>query len=287
MPTPAQTAEDLGYSMAFFNSDPELKALLNQAVGPPGWTPQQFVAKLQNTRWFKKNGEAARQIIALKTSDPATYKQRLQSSLSHVSSMAASAGAQLNPATARKLAEVALTMGWTDEQLKTSLIQYIKKDSQGRYHGNAASVREQVRQLSDAYGLTLTDASLGNAVRQIAVGNDTIDTVRAKFVQQAVSRYPGLRDQLLMGTTVEEIVDPYRQSMGKILEVNPAQIKIMDPSIQRALTAKSRDGKPTTSSVWEFEQGLRNDPRWLKTQNAQDSLVGETHKVLQAFGLAT
>jgi hypothetical protein len=37
--------------------------------------------------------------------------------------------------------------------------------------------------------------------------------------------------------------------------------------------------------LWQFENELRSDPRWKKTQNAQDSLMQVGHQVLADFGL--
>jgi hypothetical protein len=39
--------------------------------------------------------------------------------------------------------------------------------------------------------------------------------------------------------------------------------------------------------LWEFQQQLRQDPRWNYTRNAQDSLMGTARKVLQDFGLVS
>ena len=144
MANAADTAANFGYSVAFFNSSPELKNLLNQAV-KGNWTPQQFVAKLQNTKWFKKNGEAARQVIALKTSDPATYKQRLTTASTQVGRIAASMGAALPYGTNTRISENALMFGWSEDQIRAALTHYIKADKSGLYAGGAGAAQMQIR----------------------------------------------------------------------------------------------------------------------------------------------
>lgn len=282
--TAADTAANLGYSMAFFQSDPELKKLLDKAVSG-NWTPAQFVAKLQATTWFKKNGEAARQIYALKTSDPATYKQRYDSAVRQVTQLAYQVGGSMEGGAANKLAEQALTFGWTDDQIKRAIEPYIKAGSDGLFKGGAGGVQMQLRELVSQYGYSPTTDQMGRWVRQVVQGRTNIEQIRQYMMNAASSKFPALKERLQTGETLEDIVAPYKDSYSRVLEVNPKNISVRDKQIEKALSTKGQDGKPAAMSVWEFENTLREDPRWLKTKNAQDQLVGETHKALASFGL--
>lgn len=284
MASAADTAANLGYSMAFFNSDKELKDLLNQAV-KGNWTPAKFVAKLQSTKWFKKNGEAARQMYALKTSDPATYKQRYDSAVRQVTEIAYRVGGSLEGGIANKLAETALTLGWTDDQIKRAMEQYIKPGKDGLFKGGAGGVQMQLRELVSAYGYSPTELQMGNWTRNIVQGRTNIEQVRQILMNQASSKFPALRERLQTGETLEDIVAPYKDSYSRVLEQNPKNISVRDPMIEKALGAKGKDGKPSAMSIWEFESELKKDKRWLSTNNAREQLVGNTRKVLQDFGL--
>lgn len=278
-------AAQYGYSVSFFNSDPELKKLLNSAVSG-NWTPAQFVAKLQATAWFKKNGEAARQVIALKSSDPATYSQRLNTAKTQVQQQAWSMGANVSQAQLSQLSANALMFGWSDAQIKTALGPYIKAGKGGVFLGGGAEIQRQVRDTIAAYGYGETEvAKIENWVRAIATGSATLDSLKENLIRLASSKYPALKDRLAAGETMEDIAAPYRDSYSKILEIPAGQVSLKDAAIQRALAAKDSKGKPTTKTVWQFEEDLRRDPRWLKTNNARDQLVGNTRKVLADFGL--
>jgi hypothetical protein len=37
--------------------------------------------------------------------------------------------------------------------------------------------------------------------------------------------------------------------------------------------------------LWDFEQQLRKDPRWLNTNRAQNDITGVASAVMQMFGL--
>ena len=111
------------------------------------------------------------------------------------------------------------------------------------------------------------------------------DGVRNWMIANASSRYPSLADRLKGGETVAQIADPYVQSQAKILELNPNTIPLTDKLVQSALSGTDAQGKPATKSVWQFEQDLRNDPRYMKTQQAQDASMGMAHQVLQDWGI--
>jgi hypothetical protein len=270
--------------MAFFNSDPELKKLLNSAVSG-NWTPQQFVAKLQNTRWFKTKGEAARQIYALQTADPATFKQRLTTASTQVGRIAAQMGAALPYGTNTEISKHALALGWSEDQIRGALTQYIKGDKSGLYRGGAGAAQMQIREVASDYGYSLSPAQSGNWIKGMVNGSVTIEQVKQQMMAYAASKYPGLADRINAGETLEQIAAPYKDSYSKVLEVPATAVNLRDPAIQKALQAKDAKGKPTTQSVWQFEQDLKSDPRWLQTNNARDQLVGNTRKVLQDFGL--
>jgi hypothetical protein len=66
--------------------------------------------------------------------------------------------------------------------------------------------------------------------------------------------------------------------------MNPADIDLFDPDIRKAVSGVSKDGKPTSQSLWQFEQQIRGSSAWLKSQNAQDSTMSVGKKVLTDMG---
>jgi hypothetical protein len=74
--------------------------------------------------------------------------------------------------------------------------------------------------------------------------------------------------------------------MSQILELPGGSINLFDPTVKKALQYKDpTTGQSTVKPLWQFENELRGDPRWKKTQNAQDSLMQVAHHVLSDFGL--
>lgn len=285
-PSSAETAASFGYSVAFFNSNSELKNLLKQATAG-AWSPARFVAALQNTKWFRTSSESFRKYTALKSSDPATFSQQIASGTAHVLNVANELGANVPNAQAQQLADLALKVGWTDEQLRRYMTMWSLKTDKNGYFGNgkAAALQASFRQLASDYGITVSPAVMTHWVRQGLLGGQDEASIRNSMVEQASSKYVALADRIRGGETVRQIADPYIQSYGKVLETNPDNIKLDDPLLQRALMAKDKKGKPTTQTLWDFEQTLRNDPRWKATQNAQDTMSATANSILKTFGL--
>jgi len=68
--------------------------------------------------------------------------------------------------------------------------------------------------------------------------------------------------------------------------MGPGAMNIQTPLVKQALQYMGPDGKPTAMPMYDFENAVRKDPRWLQTDNAQDSFMSNAHRVLQDFGFA-
>jgi hypothetical protein len=281
--TAAGQAAMFGWSQSVINSDPELKKLFALAT-KENWTTDHFVAKVRDTKWFKTHSDSARQAIILFKADPATYKQNVAQTLASLTSLANQMGAVIPAASLQKMATEAYAFGWNSDQLRQHLVGYIGVDKEGRYSSGAATVQENLSTLAAQYGVDVSPRLMSQWVKGAADGSLNADEVKVWLTQQASSRYPALADRLKAGETLMDIASPYMQSYAQTLELNPNAISLKDNMIQSALSAKDAQGKPTTKSVWEFENDLRNDPRYMKTQQAQDKSMAVGHQVLRDFG---
>lgn len=283
-PTASETAASYGYSLSFFNSNSELKALLGRAT-TNNYSVARFVAELQNTRWFRTSSESMRRFTALQTSDPATLRQNVDSLAARIINMGGSMGATLSQNTANRTAVQALQLGWGEDQIKRFLSSYIAVDQTGHYTGAAGAAENQFREMAADYGVTISEPTLRSWVKNAAMGIEDPQSFELRIKRAAMSKYTALKDRIEAGETVRQIADPYIQSYGKLLELNPETIDLDDPLVQKALQSKDDKGQPSTQTVYDFEQTLRNDPRWAKTNNAQDTMSATANEVLKTFGL--
>lgn len=280
----AELAARFGFAMAVLNSDKELERLFSRAVSQT-WTPERFQAELRNTKWFQKHGESWRNAAVQKAADPASYKASVDQVRTRVSMMAVEMGAALGgQANAQKIAEQAYQLGWDDNQLRQVLAKYVRY-TDGRYLGQAAEWDQELQAYAASMGLRMSASRREHWVKNIAAGKATMDSIQAILRQEAASAFPHLADRINAGETVEQIAEPYRQTMAQLLEINPEGIGLNDPTLRGALAAKDKDGKPVLRTLYDFENDLRNDKRWAKTKNAQDAAMGTVNRVLKDMGV--
>jgi len=280
-----QMEADYGWSMAVLNSDPELKAKFDQAV-KEGWSPGKFVAEIQGTQWYQKHGEAARQAWILQKADPATFNQRVATKMADVVAQSNQYGVKLSADQARKMATDAMTFGWDDNQVRTHIAAYASYSSTtSPLSGQAGAAALRYKRIAADYGQTLDDGQLSSLVRGTINGTVDESWVTKWAMDHAKSAYPALQKRIDAGETLAQIADPYKQAYAKVLEVNPDTINLDDRLVKQALQGKDEKGQPATQSLWQFEDTLRADSRWSKTQNARDSAAATAHGVLQSFGL--
>lgn len=279
----AELASRYGLAMAVINSHPDLKRIFSKAVAQT-WTPERFVAELRNTSWYKKHGESWRNAVIQKNSDPATYKANVDQVRTRVSMMASELGAVATSSTLAKMAENAYMFGWDDNQLRQNLSTYVKY-TDGRMIGQAGQWEQELRQRAADQGVRLSDDWVRNQVKLSVGGKKTFEDAIRGVDEMAASAFPHLADRIRAGDTLADIADPYKQTMAQLLELNAESINLRDPMLRGALAKKDAKGQTVMATLYDFEQEVRNDKRWLKTNNAQDAAMATTNRVLKDMGL--
>lgn len=286
-----ELAARYGWSYSFLKSNNELWGLFNRAVDR-GYSPQRFVAELRDTGWYRKHGEAWRKNQLLKKTDPGTYRQRVQEKTREISDIATQMGVDLPRGGAfRNTAEMAMAMGWNDSHIRDFLSRWVDEFSQtGHYGGQAGEAENELRKYAWQMGVRLSEQALEGHLQNIVSGRQTTEDYKALIQSRAESAFPALANNIRQGQTVMQTMDPYMQTMGSVLEIDPNSLTPFDPQIRRAMHWTPSDNKETGSPeimpMWQFETELRNDPRWLNTDNARKSLMGTARGVLQQMGVA-
>lgn len=283
-------ASEYGYAAAFLNSVPELKNLFKQAQAQT-WTPAEFTAKLQATKWFQTSSVAYRNALLQQKSDPATWAQNVAQVTATIQQQAGSMGAQMSGSVEKQMASDAVMYGWTPAQLQQKMAAYVTTvGNTGNYGGTAGHNENDLKKMALDYGQTLSGQSLQSWVQKMASGAATIDDYQAQMKASAQALYPQYGKQIQAGMTVNDIAQPYIQKMASTLELDPTAITVNDKMIQSALngntngTVGAAGEAGTGMNMYQFDNTLRQDPRWATTKNAQDAAASVTHSILQNFG---
>lgn len=293
-PAPAKlTAADyeaaLGSLSGLLTGVPELRGILQKAVSG-GWATSKFQQQVEQSKWYRTHNSTARELVSLQYSDPAEYKTRVANAMNQVNNLARQMGIILNPRQVQHLAGQFMVQGWDQQELNQQVAgQFNAWDTKHPLRGGAiGAAYQQLQELYGAYGIPVSELSLRYRAQQIAAGVQTVEAYKQSAVSTAQSMYPSLSAQLRAGQTVKDIADPYIQTMSRVLEVDPNSVGVTDPLIRKALQGASvtTGGKTSflSTPIWQFEQQLRNDPRWAKTQNARDTVSTALTAVGRDFG---
>lgn len=269
---------------ALIISVPELQDIYNQAVSGT-WSTDKFIAAIQNSHWWASTSSTARQAFATMKSDPATWNQNINNLQAQMAATAAQLGVQLTPQQAQQIAIDAITNGYDQNTavLDQKMAAFLKPASGNHFGGQAGSYEDQIRQHMMDLGVFMPEAQLDNQIQQIVAGKQSVQGVEAQLRTQSASMYPAYATQINNGMNLSDIASPYMQRAQQLLEMGPGSVNIQTPMIKQALQY-TQDGQPTAMPMYDFEKQVRQDPRWLSTDNAQDAFMSNAHQVLVNFG---
>jgi hypothetical protein len=282
---PQQLAEQYGWAYSFLTSQPELNALFQEAVAQ-SWDATKFQAELQASQWYQDNSQSVRNAQVAKVIDPSTYAAQVAAEKQEIVATASSMGAAISDSLANTIATQQITFGWTPDQVSKALSQYVKLNQSGSFGGQAGQNAMALYEMANNNGVTISPSNMQSMLQKVAAGKTSMEDLQGYIRQIAASKFPALTQQIQAGENVSDLAAPYTTAMQNTLEVGPGQANVNNPIVQKGLNGLSSDGQPTGMNLTDFTNMLRAQPAWSQTQNAQDSVMGAAHTILQSFGFS-
>lgn len=277
---------NLGIPKALIDADPTLSAAFHKIVSKRIDDPTRIEAIIRGTKWWKSRDAAQRKFDGLQYDDPAEFRRQLAQKQADIRTEAQQLGINLKPNELQNIAHMALRNGFDDNELQRALAGHFQYQQNQTYTGQAGSDIQGLQKLASEYYVRIDPGRIDSLTQRMLSGQLTPEAMTDWFKQQALSRFSHLKSQLDSGLTVADVASPYVNAMSQILEVSPTSIKTGDNTILKALQQPDGKGGFQLMPEWQFEDTLRNDPRWLKTDNARDSMLGLGHDLLKSWGVA-
>lgn len=282
-----ELAEQYGLSAALINSSKELKGLFNQAVSG-GWSAAKFGAKLKNSKWWRTQSSTLRKYITQKYEDPASFKQKNTNAYAKFNSMAAQVG--LSPqmkngkasSLLKKISYYSLALGWSDARIKDYLGNFVTTHG-GMMWGEAGENFDKMHELAYTNGLKFSTDRYKKWTREIAAGRSTLQNTESYIRQQAAAKYSAFSEQIKAGQNVIDLAAPYIKSAATLLELPETEVDLNEKLVANAMQGSHAGAN---FPLWQFENYVRNDPRWRKTNNARESMMTVARQVAKDFGMA-
>lgn len=279
-------SELYGGYYAIVQSVPELRDLLLKAT-QQGYSEAQFEYELRQTAWYRQNSASARQWEIASQLDPATAQQSVDSRTTELRNIALNQfQVELGDSILRKLATDSLRFGWNTQDVTNAIGLEATRTTGGMSQLASGFVGQSVRQIANNYGLKLTDENLTQWVGSIATGQQTRDSFQRYAIEQAKQLFPSIAPQLDSGQTFQQIVDPYRNTASRLLEINPTTIDFTDPKWASAITFVDQTGTQRPMSFSEWGNYLRQERSfgYEFTADAQSKAYQVANDLANLFG---
>ncbi len=253
---------------------------------PTGFSDKAYVTEFNSQPWAQKYKSTAIQDMDFEAQFPQLYADTLDADVSTLRDQAVQFGVQATDEELIDLAKQKRRFGMTQSQLIDTFAEMATAKS-GTFTGGTGEVQRNLESWARKNGVSLTQNTIDNYVRRIRSGDTTEDDVLQELRRTYLSgSYPGWSDRIDNGEDIYDISAPYRQTMATLLELPDAEaIDFNDPVLKRGLQGLGPDGKPTQMPLYQFEQEVRKDPRWQKTNNAYEAYNRLGDRILSMFGL--
>ena len=281
--TPEDLAADYGWAYSFLQSNGELKDTFAKAVDG-SWTAQRFKAEVQNTKWYQTHSDVQRSMDVMSKTDPATYKANHRAAIDSLVMQAREMGAVMSGDQVSKMAEDVMRFGMSNEQIVQQMAGYIKFTDEKVMGGRAGQIEKYAKELAYRNGMQVGAQTAKDYAVKIIKGQMTMEQLENNMRTNAAGLYPVYKDQIMAGQDAQELAGSFMSSMADILELDPENISLFDPMIKKAMNGRAAKGPPVGMDITDFENMLRNDPRWKKTANSRDSMMGAGKQALKDFG---
>lgn len=286
--TTADWAAEYGTQAALVNSDPGLKALFERAVAEK-WSAPKFNAAFQNSSWYKKNSDTWRTAETTRLTDPASWKEQINLAKDLIKKNANDLGFELSSSEVDKLASQSLYLaGGSSNAINPSTLK-IHVAETGRITGKGGTALKTMDDLkANAYnnGIAYNDSWYTGAAKDILTGTGTVEEWNKQIKDAAKSKYAALAPMIDKGMTVRDIASPYLDAMATTFEIDPNSANLEDPLMQKALTNLNQGNEPSLKPLWQFQQELKQDDRYFKTNKARQDMTGLATEIARQFGKA-
>lgn len=303
-------AESQGYAASILKRFPELQQILEGILKEGITDPTLQLTRITNSDWFKSylpaylEVEQARQRMA-----PEIWNSRVQASADRIKDQFVAAGANIDDATARKYAEQMLygssgdvrdgnfqefDENWLTDTIADA-IDFTKTKKVGNVEffdlqGKAEETATALYEAAYNYGMDTAMSNKAftswfqNSMNAIMRGDMAVADVDDELVEQAMSRFPGLSNQLQRGMTLRDAASPYLRSIAETLEFDEGSLDMGDDLVQRVLNSVDDKGNFKPMSLYEAKLAARKDPRWQYTETARKSYTDVAGQILRDFG---
>lgn len=271
---------------AFLLDDPEIRAILLEAVDPLGGLDDaKFMARIRETEWYQTTGRTARSWEWFKQSDPASAKRRFDQEYLSIVRQAQGMGVRASDQELRELTERALKFGFTPQELSAEFARLLIGDEPA---GRVASVLTELRGMASGYLTPVSEQELVRWAQGIVTGSRSFDDYEKLLRDLAKAKFVG-NEQLTkiidQGVSPDAFFSSHRQMLADEWGLAPDQVDLNDDRWAGIISSKNDQGVFAPMSVDEARKYSRSVEGWDQTKRGQDAIASVGLNLLRKWGL--
>lgn len=261
-----------GYT--YLMQDGEIRDLIIQATQQE-WSPDLFEARLRNTAYWRNTNEQARAWRQLEATDPASAARRINETKQTVGQLASMLGGSLDDANQGDIARKYLSMGWSDQTLRTHIAGMLKP-------GTAQMAN--VEGMASSYLLDITDEEAADYTRRLFTGELAEETLKSTFANRALAKFPTLAEAIKAGATPRDYMGDHIATISRNTDTPVGQVDLIrDPEWQRIL--QYNDGntiRPMT--IAETTRYVRGTDRFAESSTGKAETASFVDTLTKSLG---
>lgn len=271
---------------AAFADIPEVNAILND-VANGDISIDKADDLFKASQYYRNTTALQRQWKIFENGSPIEAREQLEANVKDVTRQAKQLGIRdPDPGRMRRLGEVALRNGWSDDEVRRALAAELQWDPDGVKTGLMAEIDVTTRE----WLVPLSDHSKTVWAQSLARGDKTMEEFVAYNREMAKSLFPALSTAFDdPATTTRTYLDPYAQDAASLLGMNPEDIDWMDPKWNRFFNhVDPKTNQRAVATRADMARTIINDPTygWEKTHNGQRAKREFTQGLMEMFGFS-
>ena len=299
-----------GYAASVIKRFDDLQGILAKILTEGITDPVLQLAEITDSDWFRSYLPSYLEVEKERLSmDPEIWNSRVQRTADNIKDKFLAAGAEIDDATAIKYAEQMLygssgdvrdgnfqefDDAWLEDTIADAIDFTKTKEINGvSFYDLSGTAEATARALYDAayaYGM---DTAMSNtaftswfekSMNGIMKGDVAVEDVDDELVDMAMSRFPGLANQLQRGMSLRDAASPYLKTIADVLEYDEGSLSMGDDLVQRVLNGVDESGAFKPMSLYDAKLAARRDPRWDYTETAKNEKTDIASMILKDFG---
>jgi len=272
----------------------QIEAWINDPLEP---STDVLVQIIKNSKWYETyNFAEARNAWRLEfASDPGEWENEMRGARGVVQAEATRLGVQLTEQQLDGFSRAWIYEGWSKDAnaLRNALMSGVEESpwvesaiagTLDYAKGLMGDTIDSLRDLAYNNGMQYDESWFQEAAKSVASGLSTAEDWEREIRKQAAGYYPAFADQINAGMNVRALASPYMQRMERLWGVPMTTIGLDDPTLLMAMGGKNEGGDFTAMNLSDFDNMLRQDPRWDNSDNGKNTLLNGIDSFLKSGG---